>query len=99
MPEMDGLEATKRIRALERASIRRIPIIALTANAMNEHREACLNIGMDDYVAKPVQIEVLSRTIARWLSVARTGRCLDEPDSADDPADSPLTTGSRPEAP
>ena len=64
MPGMDGMEATQAIRALggPRASV---PIIAMTANAFEEDRHACLAAGMDDYVAKPIDVEHLARAIAR----------------------------------
>ena len=64
MPGMDGMEATQAIRALGdlRASV---PIIAMTANAFEEDRHACLAAGMDDYVAKPIDVEHLARAIAR----------------------------------
>ena len=64
MPDMDGMEATQAIRALgdARASV---PIIAMTANAFEEDRRACLAAGMDDYVAKPIDVEHLARAIAR----------------------------------
>jgi signal transduction histidine kinase/CheY-like chemotaxis protein len=64
MPGMDGMEATQAIRALgdARASV---PIIAMTANAFEEDRHACLAAGMDDYVAKPIDVEHLARAIAR----------------------------------
>ena len=66
MPNMNGYEATKAIRKLtdERA---KIPIIAMTANAFEEDRQAALAAGMDDYVAKPVEISELFRTIMKHL--------------------------------
>ncbi len=63
MPEMDGLEATSLIRSKERRSGVRVPIIALTAHAMKTDEERCLAAGMDDYLTKPVQFEMLSRII------------------------------------
>ncbi len=64
MPGMDGIEATQAIRALDDARSA-VPIIAMTANAFEEDRRACLAAGMDDYVAKPIDIEHLARAIAR----------------------------------
>jgi len=69
MPEMDGYEAAKKIRERERQSnTRRIPIIALTANAMNHDREKCLNAGMDDYLSKPYGRLQMRDILNRWLS-------------------------------
>jgi PAS domain S-box-containing protein len=74
MPVMDGFEATRRIRALEQSegeeaaeTKKRIPIIAMTANAMRGDREACLEAGMDDYVAKPIAPKQLRQVLQRWL--------------------------------
>ena len=64
MPGMDGMEATHAIRALGGARAE-LPIIAMTANAFEEDRQACLAAGMDDYVAKPIDVERLSQAIAR----------------------------------
>lgn len=71
MPEVDGFEATRRIRALERQRAEsgnatgRVPIIALTANALKGDRELCLEAGMDEYVSKPIDFAVLCEAIAR----------------------------------
>ncbi|TWI63372.1 signal transduction histidine kinase [Desulfobotulus alkaliphilus] len=83
MPEMDGLEATKKIRGLEadnlillkdskenRAetdSLQRVPIIAMTAAAMQQDRERCLEAGMDDFISKPVELRDLARILKKWL--------------------------------
>jgi len=63
MPEMDGLEATRRIRALERADARSIPIIALTANAFDEDVQNSLQAGLNAHLSKPVQPEALFDTL------------------------------------
>lgn len=71
MPEMDGFEATRAIREYEaRENLeRRIPIIAMTANAMAGDRERCLDAGMDDYVSKPIHPESLVAALDRWIEV------------------------------
>jgi CheY-like chemotaxis protein len=63
MPEMDGYEATSVIRETEKVSGEHIPIIALTASAMEEDRQLCFDAGMDDYVPKPVDKEDLLRAL------------------------------------
>lgn len=67
MPEMNGYEATKAIRALERADARTIPIIAMTANAFDEDVQAALEAGMNAHVAKPVDIQMLLATLEKYL--------------------------------
>jgi two-component system, sensor histidine kinase and response regulator len=63
MPEMDGLEATQRIRSREQSLLRHTPIIAMTAHALKGDRERCLDAGMDGYVAKPVRLKTLAEAI------------------------------------
>ncbi len=66
MPEMDGIELTAAIRAAEKGSGRRLPIVALTAHAMKRDQERCLAAGMDDYLAKPIRVEELRACLTRW---------------------------------
>ena len=75
MPEMDGFEATREIRGRERSSIgKRVPIIALTANAMAQDREECLNTGMDDHLSKPFSMQTMQDMLDRWMPQAASTR-------------------------
>jgi signal transduction histidine kinase/DNA-binding response OmpR family regulator len=67
MPELDGYGATRAIRALG-GRYAHVPILALTANAMPEDREACLKAGMDEFLTKPVKLDVLRAATQRWLA-------------------------------
>jgi CheY-like chemotaxis protein len=71
MPEMDGYAAARRIReheeTLGKPHAQRLPIVALTAHAMEGDRQRCLDAGMDDYLPKPVRPESLADIIAKWL--------------------------------
>ena len=70
MPEMDGLEATALIR--DQLQLSRLPIIALTANAMAADRQRCLDIGMNDFLSKPINVKELSSKLEQWLSAHHT---------------------------
>jgi CheY-like chemotaxis protein len=72
MPEMDGIEATRQIRQREQDTGRHVPIIALTAGAMTQDREACLAAGMDAYLSKPINPAELLATVASVLGSSRS---------------------------
>src|SRR2546427_5644837 len=101
MPRMDGYEATTEIRRREDAADgRHVPIVALTANAMEGDRERCLTAGMDDYLSKPLGRDALRAVMERWL-----GGGAEEPgvepavEGQSAPADAPVAAaGALPEA-
>jgi CheY-like chemotaxis protein len=69
MPDLDGLEATRQIRAVEGPN-RRVPILAVTAGTVPGARQACLQAGMDDFIAKPFSLSTLRRKASHWLSMS-----------------------------
>jgi len=72
MPTMDGYQATALIRQWE-GEQRRTPIIAVTAYALRENRQKCMAAGMDDYLTKPIRVEVFRRAIQRWAHASESG--------------------------
>jgi signal transduction histidine kinase/DNA-binding response OmpR family regulator len=72
MPEMDGLEATRLIR--KQVDAAELPIIAMTAHAMETERQLCLEAGMNDHLTKPVDPKALTKTLGRWITSARPSR-------------------------
>ncbi|MBS1161399.1 MAG: hypothetical protein H6R15_3818 [Proteobacteria bacterium] len=90
MPVMDGYQATRQIRAEPCGA--RLPIVAMTANALAADRQRCLDAGMDDHIPKPIDVSVLYGTLARWLP---EGRAQPTTEKAAPPA-SPLVGASSP---
>jgi CheY-like chemotaxis protein len=84
MPEMDGFEAAELIRAHQRGSAKRVPILAMTANVLPEDRQRCLDAGMTDYLAKPIRAQQLHEAILRATDD------LDSPLDISQNGDSPL---------
>ncbi len=90
MPEMDGFETTFAIRQAESGQKRHIPIVAMTANAMQGDRETCLAAGMDDYLTKPVVLDRLKDVLTRWMP-----RSLTDSNSVVDPENGNGTAASQ----
>jgi len=84
MPVMDGIEATRHIRALDGAKAR-LPIIAMTADAMEGARERFLAAGMDDYIGKPINPELFRAVVGRWLAPVPAAPSAAEETPDDDP--------------
>ncbi len=93
MPEMDGLEATRRIRLGEVGrQYQSIPIIAITANVASEDRQACRDAGMNDFIAKPVELKRFYPLLNRWLNAAPSHTDEVKLEQAEVESDWPLTT-------
>ncbi|MCP5367137.1 MAG: response regulator [Hyphomicrobiales bacterium] len=93
MPNMDGFELTAWVRAREEraADGARLPIVAITANAMEGEAERCLAAGLDDYLSKPVELARLEKVLARWLPDARDlARIVPAPPPAGDADGTPV---------
>jgi CheY-like chemotaxis protein len=69
MPVMDGIIAARKIREIEASSNSHVPIIAITANALSGDRENCLAVGMNDYISKPFQVDILIQKMRALLEV------------------------------
>jgi signal transduction histidine kinase/HPt (histidine-containing phosphotransfer) domain-containing protein/AmiR/NasT family two-component response regulator len=78
MPEMDGFEATKAIRALPDARKKSVPIVAMTANAMASDKERCLKSGMDAYISKPFEISMFKRTLSPWVNFGQDNKGVEK---------------------
>ena len=84
MPEMDGFEATRQIRACSNVEVRRIPVFALTAFAQEEDRHRCLAAGMNDYLRKPIDLRELAvklEAVARARQTAKVELASGVPDA------------------
>jgi len=74
MPDIDGYEACKIIKQIQQRKGTNVPVIAMTANAMNGSREQCLASGMDDYISKPIDPSDLEKMVRHWLDIKEKGK-------------------------
>lgn len=87
MPELDGYQATTMLREIETAAgSKRLPVVALTANAMVGDREKCINAGMDDYLSKPIKADKLTAILRKWLPQTYTAPAEEEPERDQQPS-------------
>ena len=78
MPRWDGLEATRQIRALDRGDAKSVPIIAVTANAYFEDEQKCMQAGMNDHVAKPLDMQEFYKKVKQYLIIDTKGAAKDD---------------------
>ena len=67
MPEMDGIDTLKNIRAMDRQEMKELPVIALTANAVSGAREMFLEAGFDEYISKPIELDKFEKLLRKYL--------------------------------
>ncbi|MBK5931357.1 hybrid sensor histidine kinase/response regulator [Halochromatium salexigens] len=91
MPEMDGHDATRAIHALPNRA--RVPILAMTANVLDQGRQACIEAGMDDFISKPVDIAQLYSTLLQWLPAVAAEHAVAQP--YQNPSPPPSASASR----
>jgi signal transduction histidine kinase/CheY-like chemotaxis protein len=89
MPEMDGIEATTRIRALDGVWYKNMPIIALSANAVSGARESFLAGGMNDFISKPIDTEQLNLTLLKWLPPEKIAGTVPVPEAGQGDGEKP----------
>ena len=91
MPEMDGYDATRAIRAGKAGEEnKQLPIVAMTANAMQGDREKCTDAGMDDYISKPINLSILKSALIKWILKGEASQPLNTNESITAPIDLPL---------
>jgi HPt (histidine-containing phosphotransfer) domain-containing protein len=95
---MDGYELTGAIRDMEKGSNRRLPIIAVTANALQGEAERCLAAGMDDYISKPIAMPALAAALKKWMPPPREGNAVPDATPQGAPAASAPPSAAPPAA-
>jgi len=94
MPEMDGFELTNAIRKYEKNNNKRLPIIAITANALQGEAKRCIEAGMDDYLSKPFDIKILREKLYKWMPHAQSTKAEAETETTTSTEDTPSETAA-----